>query len=91
MYLYHTYIAVCFETFGRLLLLEQFAVTLASIMNKDKAQQFSLSLPESVHSLIPRYGSSRHLLGSIRRKMLAETGSFPSTAETTPYQLVVGV
>ena len=56
---------------------------LASIMNKDKARQFSLSLPESVHSLIPRYGSSRHLLGSIRRKMLAETGSSPSTAETT--------
>ena len=67
-------------------LLKQFAVTamsLASIMNKDKARLFSLSLPESVH--IPRYGSCRHLLGSIWRKILAKTGSSSSIAKTTPY------
>ena len=55
-------------------------------MNKETLDtvQFSLSLPESVHSLIPRYDSSRHLFGSIRCKMQAERVHLPQLhAETT--------
>ena len=55
-------------------------------MNKEKLDtvQFSLSLPESVHLLIPRYDSSRHLFGSIRCKMQAERVHLPQLLKQQP-------